>query len=165
MAPVHYILATETGKLRGEIESLLIQNRNEEAENLLRELNCDENSRSFILNEMLEQIKMNAPIPTDKLILVEGFGKYMIIHSCFGEAVNRAFGFSFEEILSRKGLVRLWWMDGYRILFELTVDTKEINLDEIASSLFKIKPEDLELYFSVAVQRNFPFPERVKTWP
>jgi ATP-dependent Lhr-like helicase len=162
MAPVHYILATETGRLREELASLISQGKVELADETLKQLNCDENSRSFIIDEIAEQIKMNAPIPSHRVILVEGFGKYLIVHSCFGEAVNRAFGFSFEEILSRKGLVRLWWMDGYRILFELTEETKEIGIENIARMLFSIKPEELDSYYRVAVKRNFPFPERIK---
>ncbi len=162
MAPVHYTLARETGRLREEISSLISQGRMELADGLLKGLNCDENSRSFIINEIAEHMKMGAAVPSDRLILVEGFGKYLIVHSCFGEAVNRALGFSFEEIMSRRGLVRLWWMDGYRILFELTEDTNEMDIENVARMLFGITPEELENYYSVAVQRNFPFPERVK---
>lgn len=162
MAPVHYLLASEAGKLRREISSLIINNKIDEADSLLRDLKCNKDARSIVIQELSEHLSRNAPVPSDKTIVVEGFDKYLIIHSCFGEAVNRTFGFSFEEILSRQGLVRLWWMDGYRILFELTEDTKEIDLEGISSLLFRIKPSDLEEYYSIAAKRNFPFPERVK---
>lgn len=162
MAPVHYLLASEAGKLRRELSSLISNNNLEEADKLLLSLCCNRDARSTVIQEISEHLMRKAPVPSDRIIVLEGFGKYLIIHSCFGEAVNRAFGFSFEEILSRMGLVRLWWMDGYRILFELTEDTRDIDLEDLASTLFKIKPWELEEYYRVAAQRNFPFPERVK---
>jgi ATP-dependent Lhr-like helicase len=84
------------------------------------------------------------------------------VHLCFGESVNRTFAYAFEEILSRRGLVRIWWLDGYRLLMELTQDTEDLDLGAIAKELMGMTPEELERTYAVAVQRNFPFPTRVK---
>jgi ATP-dependent Lhr-like helicase len=76
--------------------------------------------------------------------------------------VNRTLAYTFEEILSRRGLVRVWWLDGYRVLMELTTDTEELDLKAMSGELMGLTPEELERTYAIAAQRNFPFPARVK---
>jgi len=161
MLPIPYELATETGTLRREISDALDSGDAAVAE-VSRRIPGDAAARALVLDEIAEHKKMGAPVPSDKLILFEGFGKYLVVHLCFGESVNRTFAYVFEEILSRRGLVRVWWLDGYRLLMELTTDTEELDLKAIARELTSLTPEELERTYAVAAQRNFPFPARVK---
>ena len=161
MLPIPYELAVETGRERREISEAL--DRGEEAvADAAKRIPGDAAARSLVLDEIAEHKKMGAPVPSDKLVLFEGFGKYLIVHLCFGESVNRTFAYTFEEILSRRGLVRVWWLDGYRILMELTTDTEELDLKALSRELMGLTPEALERTYAVAAQRNFPFPARVK---
>ncbi len=57
-------------------------------------------------------------MPTDDQIFIEAVDKYVIIHACFGEVVNRSLGCIFDSVLSDKELITGWWNDGYRILIE-----------------------------------------------
>ena len=161
MLPIPYELATETGRLRRDISEALDKG-GEAVEEVARRIPGDAAARSLVIDEIAEHKKMGAPVPSDKLVLFEGFGKYLIVHLCFGESVNRTFAYVFEEILSRRGLVRVWWLDGYRLLIELTTDTEELDLKAIAKDLMGLAPEELERTYAVAAQRNFPFPARVK---
>ena len=161
MLPIPYELAVETGRLRREISEALDVG-DEAVSEVSKRIPGDAAPRALVLDEIAEQKKMGAPVPSDRLVLFEGFGKYLIIHLCFGESVNRTFAYTFEEILSRKGLVRVWWLDGYRILVELTADTEDLDLKAIARELMGITPDELERTYAVAAQRNFPFPARVK---
>ncbi len=161
MLPVPFGLATETGRLRRAVSEAL--DRGDDAvQEVLQTLHADPPARAIVADEIAEHKKMGAPVPTDRLVLFEGFGKYLIVHMCFGESVNRTFAYVFEEILSRRGLVRVWWLDGYRLLMELTTDTEELDLKAIAKELMGLSPEELERTYAVAAQRNFPFPARVK---
>ncbi len=161
MLPIPYELAVETGKLRREISEAL--DKGEAAiTQASKKIPGEDAARALVLDEIAEHRKMGAPVPSDKLVLFEGFGKYLIVHLCFGESVNRTFAYVFEEVLSRRGLVRLWWLDGYRLLMELTTDTDELDLKEMAQELMGLTPEELERTYAVAAQRNFPFPARVK---
>ena len=161
MLPIPYELAVETGRLRREISEAL--DRGDEAvEEVSKRIPGDAAARALVIDEIAEHKKMGAAVPSDRLVLFEGFGKYLIIHLCFGESVNRTFAYTFEEILSRRGLVRVWWLDGYRILVELTADTEDLDLNAIARELMGLTPEELERTYAVAAQRNFPFPARVK---
>ena len=161
MLPIPYELAVETGRLRREISEALDMG-DEAVMEVSKRIPGDAAARALVLDEIAEHKKMGAPVPSDRLILFEGFGKYLIIHLCFGESVNRTFAYTFEEILSRRGLVRVWWLDGYRILVELTADTEDLDLNAIARELMGLTPEELERTYAVAAQRNFPFPARVK---
>jgi ATP-dependent Lhr-like helicase len=134
----------------------------EALEEALRGIPGDAAAKALVVDQISEHKKMGAPVPSDNLILFEGFGKYLIVHMCFGESVNRTFAYAFEEILSRRGLIRLWWLDGYRLLMELTEDTEDLDLNSIARELMGLKPEELERTYAAAAQRNFPFPSRVK---
>ena len=161
MLPIPYDLALETGRLRRAISEALDAGDaavQEEA----AEIPGEQAARALVLDEIAEQKKMGAPVPSDKVVLFEGFGKYLIVHLCFGESVNRTFAYTFEEVLSRRGLVRMWWLDGYRLLMELTADTEDLDLKALARELMGMTPEELERTYAVAAQRNFPFPARVK---
>jgi ATP-dependent Lhr-like helicase len=162
MLPIPYELAVRTGKLRREISEALDIGE-ESLHTVLARVPSDSAARALVVDELEEHKKRGADVPSDRQIVFEGFDKFLIIHLCFGESVNRTFGYVFEEILSRRGLVQLWWMDGYRVLMELTEDTKDLDLDYIAKELVGITPQELEKTYAVAVQRNFPFPARVKT--
>ncbi|HKT22220.1 MAG TPA: hypothetical protein VJR06_06415, partial [Nitrososphaerales archaeon] len=161
MLPIPYDLAVETGKLRREISEALDQG-NEAVERVEKRIPGEAAARALVVDEIAEHKKMGAPVPSDRLVLFEGFGKYLIVHLCFGESVNRTFAYVFEEVLSRRGLVRVWWLDGYRLLLELTTDTEELDLKAIARELMGMSPDQLERTYAVAAQRNFPFPARVK---
>ena len=89
--------------------------------------------------------------------MIEAFDRFLILHGCFGETVNNTLGEVYEELLSRKGLIRNWWADGYRILLELTTTTEDLSLDELRSSLFGIDQGVLEGIFKGVLHRHFPF--------
>jgi ATP-dependent Lhr-like helicase len=161
MLPIPYELAVETGQLRRELSEALDRGGDAVSE-ASRKIPGDAAARALVLDEIVEHKRMGAPVPSDRLVLFEGFGKYLIVHLCFGESVNRTFAYVFEEILSRRGLVRVWWLDGYRLLIELTADTEDLDLKGVAHELMGLMPEELERTYAVAAQRNFPFPARVK---
>lgn len=161
MLSIPFGLAQTTGRLRREI-SEAIDAGSERLAEVLKLIPSDSSARALVADEIEEHKKMGAPVPSDRLVLFEGFDRYLIIHLCFGESVNRTFAYTFEEILSRRGLVRVWWLDGYRLLIELTQDSEQLDLKALAKELMGTTPEEFEKAYAVAVQRNFPFPARVK---
>ncbi|MFQ6011359.1 MAG: DEAD/DEAH box helicase, partial [Nitrososphaerales archaeon] len=143
MLPIPYQLARRVGYLRRTISQALDAEPTEElVQDIRSELPVPIQARQKVVKEIKEHKQMNAPVPSDQLVLLEGFQKYLIIHTCFGEGVNRAIALVSEEILSRKGLIRLWWIDAYRILIELTVDSSELDLDSLCSQLLHLSLEE-----------------------
>ncbi len=163
MLPIPCGLAQKTGRLRKKVASVLADNTPEVAAGLLAsQIPVSLDGTRMVVDEIHEHLRLGSPLPSDDLILLEGWQKYLIIHSCFGENVNRTLAYTFEEVLSRKGLIRLWYLDGYRIMIELTVDSSEVDLRGLGEQLFGMTPEEFERTYAVAAQRNFPFPGRVK---
>src|SRR5208283_2914606 len=113
----------------------------------------DRSSRDSIIRETRSQIG-KAALPTDKRVVVEKFDRFLIIHTSAGDRINLTLGELFEEVLLREGLVRHWWNDGYRILFELT--TQEFDVHHIARSLFK-SDEGTEGFLKAVIRKHFPF--------
>ncbi len=163
MLPVPFGLAQRSGELRKRVGRLLEGSTPEAAaRSLSEELPVTESAMRKVADEIDEHVKTGAPLPSDDLVLLEGWQKYLVVHSCFGEKVNRLLAYTFEEVLSRRGLIRLWYMDGYRILIELTTDAAGLDLEQLSKDLFGMSPKEFEDTYAVAAQRNFPFPTRVK---
>ena len=163
MLPIPFGLAQKTGRLRKDVAAALEGcGPDEAAEALAKRMPVTIDGTKMVADEIYEHLRSGAPLPADDLVLVEGWQKYMIIHSCFGESVNKTLAYTFEEVLSRKGLIRLWYLDGYRIMVELTSDSADVDLKGLAEQLFGMTPDEFERTYAVAAQRNFPFPGRVK---
>jgi ATP-dependent Lhr-like helicase len=123
----------------------------------------ESHGRKRFLEEMAEHLQASVPLPTAQRIVLEGFENYLVIHSCFGDRINYTLGEIFEELLSRRGLVRFWWSDGYRVLLELSVNTRELSLQALADSLFKIDEQALMGAIRGVLHRHAPFAHVMKS--
>lgn len=158
MLPVPFDLAQRVGQLRSEVNQRL---ETEEPKRVIDWLDGKWPTERFAIRKIIEELNehrsVGAPVPTDKQILLEAFEHFLILHCCFGETVNQTLGEVSEELLSRKGLVREWWADGYRVLIELTSSTQDLDLDEISSMIFGIDSGVLEGVLNGILHRHFPF--------
>ena len=118
--PVPFDLAQQTGQMREKIGFLLKNGKKPEAaaEHLAQELKTDKTTLLDAAIEIEEQIKTGAPLPTQRHILIEVLDRYIVVHACFGEIVNRTLGGIFDSVLSEREAITGWWTDGYRILIE-----------------------------------------------
>jgi ATP-dependent Lhr-like helicase len=156
--PIPYELAREVGRLRRKISEKLRRGENEQAVSwLCREFQIDSNAARKIVGEIGEHMGMGAPVPSDNLILVEGFDRYLIVNCCLGELANRTLGYVIDQRLSRDGLIRNWWADGYRILIELPVEVSESNLKHLVEKVLPRGPEEVERDFHARIRERFPF--------
>ncbi len=163
LLPVPMELAMRTGAIRREISEMLERaEQNEVVKDLANIVPAERNARVAVVEEILEHKKMGAAVPDDRSLLVEGYDRYIVIHACFGDAVNRTLGYIFEEILARKNLIRFWWADGYRILIELTMEVQHIELKKLAEELFSLSWNDAKQAFLHRIEKQFPFPENIK---
>ena len=158
LLPIPFELAQRVGKLRSEVaESLGRSSLTSAISQLCGEWPTERFAVRKVVEEIQGHMNMGAPVPTDRRIVLEAFDRFLIIHASFGETVNNTLGEVYEELLSRDGLVRQWWSDGYRILIELTSTTDDISLDEIQSRIFGIDTGVLEGVFKGVLHRHFPF--------
>ena len=156
--PIPYELAREVGRLRRKISVKLRRGENEQAVSwLCREFQIDSNAARKIVGEIREHMEMRAPVPSDNLILIEGFDRYLIVNCCLGELANRTLGYVIDQRLSRDGLIRNWWADGYRILIELPVEVSESNFKHLVEKVLPRGPEEVERDFYARIRERFPF--------
>ena len=164
MIPVPYNLAQETGRMREKIAKILERPRKTEAamEKFAEELAIEKSTLAKTVEEIEEHLKQGVPLPTHNHILLEVFDKYIIIHACFGEIVNRTLGCVFDAILSDRELIVGWWNDGYRILIETPRKLNAKEMKTLPATFFDLSVEDVEKSFNDYLEARFPFSYKMK---
>lgn len=164
MLPVTFNLAQETGKLREHIRKRLKQAGKAEvvAGKLADKFSTDKFTLLGAVQEVEEHVKQGAPLPTHNHILVETFEKYLVIHVCFGETVNRTLGCIFDAILSNRELITGWWNNGYRILIETPRKLTQQEVKKMPRILFNLSNKEVEKAFKEYLEARFPFSYKMK---
>ncbi len=162
--PVPFELAQQTGKNRERIGELLKGGKTPEqvAEQLAPELETDKTTLLSTIQEIAEHLKEGAPLPTQNFILLEAFDRYLVVHACFGENVNRTLGGVFDAVLSEREVITGWWADGYRILVETPRKLGKVEVGELPNVLFGLSSDEVEAAFGKYVRSKFPFAYRMK---
>ncbi len=162
--PVPFDLAQQTGLFRGKIGRMLKENKSPDqvAEEIAGELRTDRTTLIETVKEIDEQIKEGAPLPTENQIVLEAFDRYLIVHACFGEIVNKTLAGVLDSILSEMELTTGWWADGYRILFETPKRLTTYNLEGMPGQLFGLTDDEIDAAFSKYVKAKFPYAYKMK---
>jgi ATP-dependent Lhr-like helicase len=164
MIALPFDLAQQTGRMRDKLREALKETTNVEtaAEKAAKDLSIHREDLVEAAREVEEQIKQGAPLPTDKQIVIEAFDKYLIIHACFGEIVNRTLGGVFDTVLSDQEIIIGWWNDGYRILIEARHKLSQQELEKLSKTMFSLTDEEVEHAFSEYLEGKFPFSYKMK---
>jgi ATP-dependent Lhr-like helicase len=162
--PVPFELAQQTGVAREKIGKLLKENRSAEqvAEELAAELKTDKATLLETVKEIDEHLKECALLPTKNRIVLEMFDRYLIIHACFGEIVNKTLAGIFDSVLSEREVITSWWADGYRILVETPRKLMKQEIEDLPRVLFVLSDEEVDTAFSKYVKAKFPFAYKMK---
>ena len=163
MIPIPFDLAKEVGRLRAQIgQELKRGDAAKVAKKLAKKLKAEEEVLLEPIKEINAHLKDRLPLPTPDQILLEAFDKYLIVHVCFGEAVNRTLGSIFDAVLSDHDLIMGWWNDGYRILVEMPRKVTENTLRKVKDLLFSLSPSEIEKAFNDYIEARFPFSYKMK---
>ena len=162
--PVPFDLAQQTGAMREKIGKMLKQGKKPEtaAEELAVEMKTDKQTLLETTMEIDECQKEGLPLPTQNRIVIEALDRYIVVHACFGEIVNRTFGGVFDSILSEREAITGWWTDGYRILIELTHKLSRQEVEALPKELFDLSNERIDEAFLNYVNSKFPFVTKMK---
>jgi ATP-dependent helicase Lhr and Lhr-like helicase len=163
--PVPRALATKVGTYRAIVDDLLDKKTTKSTalEALSQQWPCE----TYGLRRLIEEIETHkatgAPVPTDQRVLIEGFDRYIIIHSHFGDILNFTLGEIIEELFRRQGIVRMWWSDAYRILFEMNADTADLDLEDLfLKQVFGVEEAVLGGACHGVLHRHFPWQLHMK---
>jgi ATP-dependent Lhr-like helicase len=164
MIPVPFDLAQQTGRMRERLKESLKESGSVEAaaEKAGKEFATGRGDLVEAAKEVEEHVKQGAPLPTDRQIVVEAFDKYLVIHACFGEIVNRTLGGVFDTVLSDREIIVGWWTDGYRILIEARHKLSPQQLENVSKALFSFSDEEVEKAYDEYLEGKFPFSNRMK---
>jgi len=164
MIPLPFDLAQQTGRMREKLKGALKETGSVEAaaERVGKELAVDRADLLEAAKEVDEHVKQGLPLPTDRHIVVEGFDKYLIVHACLGEIVNRTLGGVFDTVLSDKEIIVGWWTDGYRILIENRHQLSPKEFESLSRAIFSLGDEEVEKAFGEYLEAKFPFSGRMK---
>jgi ATP-dependent Lhr-like helicase len=164
MIPLPFDLAQQTGRMREKLKEALKETGSAEtaSEKVGKELAVGKADLLEAAKEVEEHVKQGLPLPTDRHIVVEGFDKYIIVHACFGEIVNRTLGGVFDTVLSDREIIVGWWTDGYRILIEARHRLSPRELESLSNATFSLGDEEVEKAFDDYLRAKFPFSGRMK---
>jgi len=164
LIPVPKEVAEDVGELRERVleEVERLGSKEEAIEELSRKLGADRAAVRAAADEIEAHTKAGFPVPTKRRILLEAYGKYLIVHSTFGERVNRTLGAIFDAILSDHDLIYIWWNDPYRVLVEAPRRLDRFDLEKVERVLFRISGEEAERQLDDFMEARFPFGYKMK---
>jgi ATP-dependent Lhr-like helicase len=119
--PVPFAVSQEVGAMRRFTEEQL--QKGSSLEKISTELSQQYPAEKDVILRALadtsEQIMANFPVPTDKRIVVEDWGEFVLIHVNFGSLTNRALAQLLGQLLSEKiGYTAVVQHDPYRIFVQ-----------------------------------------------
>lgn len=163
--PVTGELAVRVGEYRKQISRLLDEHKTRASvvEKFSRIWPADLYGVRRVVEEIEAHKATGAPVPTNHLVLIEGFDRYVIIHTHLGDRLNFTLGEVIEELFRRQGLVRMWWWDSYRILYEMTADTADLDLEDLfLNQVFGVDEPVLGGACHGVLHRHFPWELQMK---
>jgi len=163
--PVPCELAVRVGEYRNQIDRLLDEHKTRApvVEKFSRIWPADPYGVRRVIEEIETHRATGAPVPTNERVLIEGFDRYIIIHTHFGDVLNFTLGEVIEELFRRQGLVRMWWWDSYRILYEMTADTADLDLEDLfLKQVFGVDEPVLGGACHGVLHRHFPWELQMK---
>jgi ATP-dependent Lhr-like helicase len=164
MIPVPFDLAQQTGMMREKLWQAWKESGDFKAaaEKTGKELAIGGGDLLEAAKEVEEHVKQGAPLPTHRRVVLEAFDKYLIVHACFGEIVNRTLGGVFDSVLSDREIIIGWWNDGYRILIETRHRLTPHELESLSKVLFGLSDEGVDRAFDEYLEARFPFSYKMR---
>jgi ATP-dependent Lhr-like helicase len=156
--PVPLEVALEVGSLRKNYAERISSSKAEEFIRWVCEkYPIDEVSAIEAFKEVMEQNSLNLPIPSDRLITIERWDRYVIIQASFGHRVNRVLARVIAYLLSERiGQSVAVHQDPYRIILEA-----DVSPELVQSILLELLDNDLYQLAKVAVERSGIFKRRL----
>lgn len=116
-----------------------------------------EDAAEEAFHEVAEQQSAGLPIPSDRLVTIERWDKYVVIQAAFGHKINRllarAIGHSISEKIGQSVAVH---QDPYRIVIEA-----DVAPDAVVGILEELHRGDLKLATEKALERSGIFKRRI----
>ena len=146
--PVPFEVALEVGKVRGFVEEQTKKDVGQEeiASVLSEKYPADAETISRAIDETVEQVRLEFPVPTDRRITVEDWEDYVVMHACFGSKVNRTLARLIGHLLSEKtGYTMGVQQDPYRIVIQTLGAASSADVIEALHELTGMDVKDVAI--------------------
>ncbi|MGD0637053.1 MAG: DEAD/DEAH box helicase [Nitrososphaerales archaeon] len=156
--PVPLEVALEVGAIRREYAEHIEASKGEAyIRELCERYPIDAHAAAASLKEVVEQHSMGIPIPSDRLITIERWDRYVILQASFGHRVNRVLARVLAHAISeRLGQSVAVHQDPYRMILEV-----DASPELVRTTLEGLVDKDLAELARVAVERSGIFKRRL----
>ncbi len=140
LIPVPMDVALEVASIRRRVEELYKEGR--EVEEALEGYPLTPRALEEALSDVVEHLKLGAPLPHDRRIVVEGLGNYVVVHASLGSKSNELLGLILASMLSSSLATAVRYRaDQYRILL---MSPQKMRAGFVAKVLSELSPDDVE---------------------
>ncbi len=140
LIPVSEQTAKDVARWRKNIETLLRGGKTKEevVQRIRAELPLAQEAAEWIVDEIAELLNDRFPVPTDKRVVLETVGNYVVIHVPGGTVINRTLGWVLGELLTARigSSVRVK-TDSYRIALGFPTSGQPSLVRELLQQLDK----------------------------
>jgi len=156
--PVPFPVAQEVGAIRREYAEETAKGAGEKfIAALCGRYPIDPKAATESLRETAEQAALGLPVPSDRLVTIERWDKYVVIQCSFGHKVNRLLARVVAHQLSEKlGQSVAVHQDPYRIILEVDSSPKLVE-----SMIRELAGKDMRAMARAAVERSGIFKRRL----
>ena len=140
LIPVPMDVALEVAGIRRRIEELYKGGRG--LNEALEGYPLTSRALEAALSDVVETLKLGAPLPHDKRIVVEGLGNYAVVHACLGSKANELLGLILASMLTSSLATTVRYRaDQYRVLL---MSPQRMRASFVAKVLSELSPDDVE---------------------
>ncbi len=158
--PVPLPVAQEVGAVRREYAEALAVGEVEAGralDSLSRRYPVDRPTLERSLGEVRDQVSLGLPVPSDRLVTIERWDKYVVVQAAFGHKVNRLLARVVAHLLSEKlGQSVAVHQDPYRMILEV-----EASAESVGGVLAGLAGKDVRELARAAVERSGIFKRRL----
>ena len=156
--PVPMEVAAEVGAVRRRYAEELAKGTEKEfLDELVRTYPASREALKEALREVAEQYEAKLPIPSERLITIEKWDRYLVIQAAFGHRINRLLARVIGHLVSERiGQSVAVHQDPYRIVIEA-----EVAPAAVLSVIEELHKLDLKLATERAVERSGIFKRRL----
>lgn len=149
--PVPFDVAQEVGETRDEVGTLLAEGGGDVAVDALKdEYPADDLTVDKALTQVKEQD--DAPIPTADRVVVESFGRELVLNMCFGHKVNETLARLVSSLLGQRlGSSIGYEVDPYRVKLEVP---STVSGSQVMDVLRNTEPEHVEAILELSLKET-----------
>jgi ATP-dependent Lhr-like helicase len=149
--PVPYDVAQRVGRMRREVGEALDAGRAPQA--VARGMAKRYPTNAHTARQALRPIvRQEAPMPTDETLLVEGYGREIVLNTCLGHTANETLGRLLSALVGqRTGSSVGLETDPYRVELEVP---SGIYLGDVVDLLFETDPDHVEPLIELSLKNS-----------